>query len=401
VTTAVQVVRRFEILVGGSDFVGDVARSVKEAVPPEMKSEVNAVQRPPLVEVRLEGAARVVSDVMARIEAVHGPRIRHDVLKARGERTRAVTVGQNGSVHPDLNARERIGADAVAPEIKSVPVTVAIVDSGLMVGHPALTDHLWTGGGGIHGKQFIEGKSDGDISDQDGHGTLLAGTILSAAADAPVKLMTAKFFDAANPARPDNAAAALEFAVNNKAKIILLAWDVGLGSVRLQDAFREAGTHALVVIAAGNYGSDNDWHDGQSSARAPVRYAKDFPSSTITVMATDESDEKAWFSNYGPKTVDLAAPGAGIVSTRRALSKAPTDEPKRYRAHSGTSPAAAYVAGAAALLMSRYPSLTVREIKDCLVDSVDKLPGLKCASGGRLCIPAALERAAKLAKGKP
>ena len=170
---------------------------------------------------------------MARIEAVHGPRIRNDVLRARSEGMRPKGgKGQNGSVsvHRDLNARERIGADAVPPAGKSAPaeVIVAIVDSGLMVGHPAFTDHLWTGDNGIPGKQFIEGKSDDDnISDQDGHGTLLAGSILSAAGDARVKLMAAKFFDAANPAQPDNAAAALEFAVNNEAKIILLAWDVG------------------------------------------------------------------------------------------------------------------------------------------------------------------------------
>ena len=395
-TTAVQVVRRFEILVGDGNSVGDIVRAVEEAVPPEIKSEVNAVQQPPLVEVRLEGAARGVREVMKLIAQAHGPRIRNNVL-----RTRARGGGQNGSVHPDLNARERIGAEALPPAGKSVPaeVIVAIVDSGLMLEHPAFTGHRWTG----DGKQFIEGKSDNDLTDQDGHGTSLAGTILSAAADARVKLMTAKFFDAANPAQPDNAAAALEFAAENAAKIILLAWDVGLGSVRLEHAFRKACTRALVVIAAGNYGSDNDWYDGQSTARAPVRYAKDYPSSTITVMATDESDEKAWFSNYGRETVDLAAPGVGIMSTRRAVSAAPSDEPKRYRAHSGTSSAAAYVAGAAALLMSRYPSLTVQQIKDCLVhsDSVAKPPVLKCASKGRLYIPAALARAAELAKGKP
>jgi subtilisin family serine protease len=406
VTTAVKVVRRFEIRVGGAHSPADVARAVKETVEAQRSAEItcetDVVQQPPLVEVRLEGAAAVVSDVMARIAAIYGQRIQHDVLKVRaegtkprGKRTTSPNEGGHGSVYPDLHARVRIGAEALLPASKSEPVTVAIVDSGLMVNHPDIKSHLWTSKDGICGKQFIEGKRDDDISDQDGHGTLLAGTILAAAADAPVELMTAKFFDAANPAQPDNAAAALTFAVREKAKIILLAWDVGLGSAKLESAFREACQHALVVIAAGNYGCNNDWHDGRSSARVPVRYAKDCRSSTISVMATDEFNEKAWFSNYGPETVDLAAPGVGIMSTRRALSNAPSDSPRKYRSHGGTSAAAAHVAGAAALLMSRYPSLSVQLIKTCLVDSVDDLPSLKCVSKGRLDIGAALRCAAE------
>jgi thermitase len=396
--SAMRVVRRFEIRVPNAKYVSDAARAVEAAVkaaqgeiaPPNVKP----VEHPPLVEVRLEGTAVAVSKVMRSL-ADSGARIQHDVLKVRRD-------GRNGLVYPDPDARVRLGVESVGPTTDGEAVTVAIVDSGLMVKHPAFENHLWTGDGGINGKQFIEGKDEDDISDQDGHGTLLAGTVLAAAADAPVKLMVAKFFDSAHPSRPDNAAAALDFAVKNEAKIILLAWDVGIGSPKLEKAFREACKHALVVIAAGNYGSDNDWHEDRSWARAPVRYTKDDAANTITVMATDEADEKASFSNYGRQSVDLAAPGVGITSTRRALSNAPADEPRKYRTHTGTSAAAAHVAGAAALLMSRYPvsrypHLTVHEIKRCLVDSVDKLPGLKCAGGGRLNIAEALLCAQKKA----
>jgi subtilisin family serine protease len=402
VTTAVKVVRRFEIRVGGAHSSADVTRAVKEAVEEKPSAEIafetHVVEQPPLVEVRLEGAAAVVSGVMAAIAKVHGPRIQHDVLKVRAEGTRPrpeTSDEEASSVYPDLRARVRIGAEALPPASTSDPVTVALVDSGLMVGHRDIEHNLWTGEGAINGKQFIEGKGSDDISDQDGHGTLLAGTVLAASADARVELMTAKFFDAANPAQPDNAAAALTFAVNEKAKVILLAWDVGLGSAKLESAFREACQQALVVIAAGNYGSDNDWHDGQSSARVPVRYAQHCRSSTITVMATNEFNEKASFSNYGRETVDLAAPGVGIMSTRRALFDGPADKPRKYRSHGGTSAAAAHVAGAAALLMSRYPGLEVWQIRRCLLDSVNKVPPLKCVSKGRLDIGAALRCAAE------
>ena len=410
-TTVARAVRRFEILVDGADdAVAGVARNVEELVHAQRSADisysVDGVPRPPSVEVRLEGAATVVSDVMTSIKALHGPAIRHDVLSARSVETGAHGPVRNDSRVGDLRSRVRIGAEALPSAIASVPVTVAIVDSGLMVSHPAFKDHLWTVDR-INGRQFIAGeKNEYDISDQDGHGTGLAGTVLDAAADAPVKLMAAKFFDSTNPTRPDNAAAALEFVLEMvrtqkeefSPKIILLAWDVGLGSARLETAFREACQNALVVIAAGNYGSNNDWRDGQSTARAPVRYAKDYRSTTITVMATNEADEKASFSNYGPESVDLAAPGVNIVSTRRALSNATADKTRKYRVHSGTSPAAAWVAGAAALVMSRYRGLSREQVKDCLIHSVDKLPGLKCASGGRLNIGAALRLAAELSK---
>lgn len=272
----------------------------------------------------------------------------------------------------------------------AAPVTVAIVDSGITVDHPDLADHLWTAADGTHGRRFKDGSSDGDITDQDGHGTMLAGMILSAAdRSASVRLMTAKFFDAATPPQPDNAAAAIHFAVAEHAQVILLSWDVGIGSLKLERAVREACRSALVVLAAGNGGRNND----DPFPPVPVRYVIEEPerSTAMTVMATDETDEKAWFSNYGMKSVDLAAPGVDIVSTRRLLSRAA--EGPQYRSFSGTSSSAAHVAGAAALLMSLYPELSARATKERLVASVYPRPGLRCVSRGRLDIDAALRGA--------
>src|SRR5262245_973897 len=115
-------------------------------------------------------------------------------------------------------------------------------------------------------------------------------------------------------------------------------------------------------------------------------------------MATDAGDGKAWFSNYGRATVDLAAPGVGIVSTRRFLSRTAAAATSRestsreYRTYSGTSAAAAFVCGAAALLTSREPELTPKALKDRLMDTIDEVPALKtkCVSGGRLNIGSAL-----------
>lgn len=400
--TPTTAVRRFELRVPDAHDLADVESALKRASKKESigPPTIERVEQPPLLDVRLEGPPSAVSGVMASIAKVRGARIRNDILKVRLNESGTRGRGPNTPVYPDLNALARIGADSLPRTRGSEPVTVAIVDSGLMVAHPDFRDHLWEGPDGIHGKQFIDGNPETDIHDQDGHGTLQAGTALAAAVDTPVKFMTAKFFDAANPTRPDRAAKALDFVRHHKARIILLAWDVGLGSADLAHAFREACKEALVVIAAGNYGSDNDFHDGRTTARAPARYAKSNPN-TLVVMATDETSKKAWFSNYGKETVDLGAPGLGIMSTRRCLSKEAAAEDnnrdsRAYRVHSGTSAAAAHVAGAAALLMSRYPGLNAQQVKECLVKSVNKQPPLTCASGGRLDIGAALRYGATL-----
>ena len=65
-------------------------------------------------------------------------------------------------------------------------MTFAIVDSGIMVDHPKLKDHLWTGEDGeAHGARCIDGTRSSDVTDRDGHGTMLAGAVLAGAQSAP------------------------------------------------------------------------------------------------------------------------------------------------------------------------------------------------------------------------
>ena len=301
------------------------------------------------------------------------------------------------SVYPDARIRNRIGLkpglpprDPPARPASVKPTVVAVVDSGMMVTHPDLQGHLWRGTFD-YGARCIGGKRGPDITDQDGHGTRLAGTILTVAGGRPdVRLMAVKFFDADALPGPANGAAAIEFATRAepKADIINLSWDLGIGSPALKVAIQTACEGgALVVIAAGNSGSDND-----RVPAIPAHYREICPSQIITVMATDRDDEKASFSNYGAETVDLAAPGVDIVTTRASLSRAAQAELTRYpfyrkyRSYNGTSAAAALVSGAAALLKSLDPNLTAYQLKDRLCGSVRKMPGLKskCVSGGLL-----------------
>jgi thermitase len=389
--SAEAVVRRFEVHADDEGTLATVKDVLRVAAGPPPREIA-----PLLLEGRLSGRALEVSKVLAGLRLMSGVRISHDRIKVQEDRRH----GPNGHVYPDRGALFRmgvepsegddpVGAKAIAADGK--PVIVAIVDSGITVDHPILREHLWTGNGSIPGKRFIDGASDGNITDEDGHGTMLAGVVIAAADRAPVvRIMTVKFFDAATPALPNNAAAAIDYAVESGAHIINLSWSVGLGSAALEAAVQKACAceQTLVVIAAGNYGSDND-----RVFRAPPKYAQGRRPTTITVMATDADDEKAWFSNYGEKNVDLAAPGVGIVSTRRLLSRSAAAGGLEYRTYSGTSAAAALVSGAAARLKARNPGLSAAELKECRMAPADELPSLKrkCHRGGRLNLGRALE----------
>jgi thermitase len=124
----------------------------------------------------------------------------------------------------------------------------------------------------------------------------------------------------------------------------------------------------LFVTAAGNTSQDND-----KVPRYPCNY--DLPTE-ICVTATDNNDQLPSWANYGPHTVDLAAPGVSIYSTLLA----------GYGYLSGGSMAAAQVSGAAALILSVAPSLTPQQLKAEILTHVDPLPSLagKVISGGRL-----------------
>lgn len=365
------VVRRFDVEVEDPSLRAKVERALQSG-----RAEIKRIGVRGL-EVRLEGSMAALSTVVRPVAGMEGVRIHHDRTrlpqhtepKRRGGRTRAL-----------------VGPTAV----------VAVVDSGIMGDHSDLKSLRWSGtiDGEYrdYGARCIGGTVGDDITDQNGHGTQLAGTILAAAAGAldvepPVQLMTVKFFDADNLPGPDNGAAAIEFATmaEPKADIINLSWDLGIGSFALERAIKRAcDAGALVVIAAGNSGSDND-----KIPAIPAFYRKLCRKQIITVMATDRYNEKASFSNYGAKSVDLAAPGVDVFTTRASLSGASANalarDPfyRRYRPFNGTSAAAALVSGAAARLKASNPALTAEQLKVQLCQAARQVCSLKskCVHG--------------------
>ena len=316
----------------------------------------------------------------------------------------------------------RIDADIDAVEAWQVTtgsrnVVVAIVDSGIDFNHPDLAANIWTNpreiagngrdddGNGyvddVHGWDFV----DNDNLPQDGfwHGTHVAGIIGAvgnngigvSGVSQQVSILPLRFQNNSGLGYTGAAVSALNYVTQLKlAGVPIVATNISWGggtstSLSLQTALQaQANAGITVVVASGNNGGDND-----AVPRYPSSYAF---SNIIAVAGSDTSDNLLGFSNYGATSVDLAAPGAGILSTVPGGG---------YAAISGTSMAAPHVTGPVALLASVRPNASVAQIRSAILGSVDAVPALagKVATGGRLNAFAALGRitAAVPAPGTP
>jgi subtilisin family serine protease len=292
-----------------------------------------------------------------------------------------------------------VGADIHAPQAWDIAtgsrdIIVAVIDTGVDYTHPDLAANMWTNEAELHGSAGFDDDGNGYIDDiygydfvnNDGdpmddftdiyHGTHCSGTIGAIGNNAEgvagvcwkVKIMAIKFLDSGGGGSTEDAISSVEYSVLMGANLSSNSWGGGGYSQGLKDAIDAAGAAGMLfVAAAGNSGSNND-----QNPHYPSSY--DSPS-LIAVMATDKNDNKSSFSCYGPISVDLGAPGTDILSCKAGAS---------YQYLSGTSMATPHVAGACALLWSMNPTMTNTEIKDILIQTVDKtLPGL-CVSQGRL-----------------
>ncbi len=222
-----------------------------------------------------------------------------------------------------------------------------------------------------------------DAADGDDHGTHVAGTIAAQGNNGigvtgvnwQARIMVLKFMGP-NGGYTSDAVEALNYAVANGVKISNNSWGGGGGSLTLQQAISKADSAGhLLVAAAGNSGSNND-----TTPSYPASYNNP---NIISVAATSDRDALASFSNFGATTVDLAAPGVNIMSTLPG---------NRYSSYNGTSMATPHVTGAAALIKSNFPGLDDAQIKNRILQSVDKKANLQGTSvtAGRLNAAGAL-----------
>jgi subtilisin family serine protease len=389
------IARRLELRLGARDGADAVERELADlATRSRIASRFQRRDHVRRLDVELMGDAAEVAGVVQALGNRPGVQImRDEVLPPRGAAD---------PLYPDASVWRRVGAPVEAGRARAPvgagsdppePVVVAIVDSGVMTEHPDLTAHLWKSPDGrVRGLNLV-GPDIYDVEDGDGHGTLLAGTVLAAASGSPeVVLLPVKFIDGRTRPDSERAAQAIKWAADEGAKIIDLSWEVGIVNPALRTAIEYAGTKdALVVVAAGNSGADNDrlpafpacyGHDGCSALPEGDNRGL---ANVMTVMASDRFDDRAGFSNYGRSSVHIAAPGVNVTSTHQTLRSGllPRDA-GLYQRYNGSSAAAAFVAGAAALLKARNRKLTPEAIRSVLIDTADVRPDLRCKANGRV-----------------
>ena len=265
----------------------------------------------------------------------------------------------------------------------SEDIIVAIVDTGVDTDHPDLYDNLWTNPNeipnngidddlnghidDIYGWDFTQ--NDNDVNHQwnwhpngaEDHGSHCAGIAAGvtnnelgiAGASHNSKIMTCKIF----PYTSDAAAAnAILYAANNGAQIISNSWGGGGSSNTIQDAILHARNvrDAVVLFAAGNDGSSSPHYPGANEG-------------VLCVGATNSSDGRAGFSNYGT-WVDMCSPGTGIWS---CVDRDNPSHNNWYAAWDGTSMATPLAAGIAALVRSQFPNMSAEDVESRLMDGDD------------------------------
>jgi subtilisin family serine protease len=284
---------------------------------------------------------------------------------------------------------------------------VGVIDTGIDYTHPDLAANAWSapaafsvsiGGAtitcpaGSHGFNAIINSC--DPKDDHNHGTHVSGTIGAVGNNATgvvgvnwtTRIMGLKFLNSAGSGSTSDAIKAIEFAIQAKAvlgsaasvRVLSNSWGGDTFSSALLDEINKANTNdMLFVVAAGNNSVNNDVTPSYpASYNAP---------NILTVAATDSTDALASFSNYGPATVHLGAPGVNIYSTIIGS----------YAYLSGTSMATPHVSGAAMLLLSACSQNTAA-LKNLIMSNVDLLPALsgKTVTGGRLNVNRAIRACA-------
>ena len=246
-------------------------------------------------------------------------------------------------------------------------VRVGIIDGGI-ARHPDLDSNV------AEGWNF---KDDNAITTDDvgGHGTHIAGIIGAVGNNAQgvtgvswkVTLVPLKITDDKGIADESSAIKAITYATSNNIPILNFSMGYSKTSPAIEQAI--ASYHGLFVCAAGNSSTDLDKTNFYA---ASYKY-----NNLISVMAMGKNQKIYSNSNFGEETVHLAAPGENIRSTVPGES---------YSLGSQTSIATAFVTGVAALIYSIRPDLTAVEIKEIILNNVEKIESLDglCITGGCL-----------------
>lgn len=305
-------------------------------------------------------------------------------------------VGQDGGTPDvDINAPEMW-----AKTIGNENIVIAVIDTGVNYNHPDLKANIWTNPGEIPGNGvdddgngviddvhgYNASAKNGDPMDDHGHGSHCAG-VIAAESNNPyggrgilqkAQVIGCKFLSADGRGTTADAIECLEYLYKLKTRsehpVNIIAtsnsWGGPENSEALADAIKAHKEEGILFIAAAsNEGRNNDVVDV---------YPADYPiANIVSVAAIDNQDKKAWFSNYGSRTVHVGAPGVDILSTVLG------DD---YEKTSGTSMATPHVAGLAGIIKAYYPDADYIRIKNLIMAGGIPTPALegKTISGRRI-----------------
>ncbi|MBU2263726.1 S8 family serine peptidase [Patescibacteria group bacterium] len=325
---------------------------------------------------------------------------------------------------------------------ESPDIVIAILDSGVQINHPDLQSNIW-----LNKKEIVNNNIDdeknGFIDDINGwdfinnvpdpapkfkpgftedgilHGTIIAGIAAASGNNAAgiagvtwkAKIMPLKVLDDKGDGSVSKVLKAVDYAIANGANIINLSF-VGFGySKSLDDAIKRAYDAGVIVVAAGGneVGHGNGYYLDQTPMYPVCLDGANGENRVIGVAATDTIDQKANFSSFGNKCIDIAAPGVSVFST---VIYSPDNYikdhffNKYYNGYwSGTSVAVPMVSGAIALIESANPTLDRNEIIKALLDNTDNIsrinPTYLAQLGkGRLNVAAAVNYASGILNNK-
>lgn len=284
----------------------------------------------------------------------------------------------------------------------SPTVVIGETDTGVDYEHPDLAANVWSNPGGVGGcaagtRGYSVLTHTCNPMDDDtyygGHGSHVAG-ILGAVANNGIgvagmnwktSILPVKWLNSSASGETSGLIEALQWLVRAKQEgvnVRVINDSATFWGTAYSEALREeidilGANEILFVTAAGNTGNNND---ELSVRRYPCGY--DRPNE-LCVTASNNNDTLPSWANYGPHTVDLAAPGVSIYSTLRE---------GKYGYLSGGSMASPQVAGAAALILSAQPAFSATGLKADIDEHVDKLASMSglLIAGGRLNVCKAL-----------
>lgn len=252
-------------------------------------------------------------------------------------------------VHPDLSSRLWINPGEIA-------------DNGLDDDNNGFIDDL-------RGWDFV--YADNDPADDNGHGTQVAGVASAVTNNAAgiagvcwsCQIMPVKVMQAGGVANYSDIAAGMIYAAQKGAQVINVSLggysDSALLSAAVQSAVTDYG--AVVVAGAGN--------DNQSTSFYPAAYEV-----VLAVAGTSQDDSKTDFSNYG-EWVDLSAPAIDILTTFQGGD---------YGTVEGSSFAAAFTSGTAALLVSQHADWSSDNIRAQLIQTAESITAANPGFAGQL-----------------